>query len=127
MGESKEEGRESGRGRRAIQRRGEKRWDIHWICINRKRTGRRAREQTAAADKAIQACQNPAARPVIYEDPQSRLRSESSIQQPFVHGRDPPLLHVHTPRFDQTSQTCTCTCSCTYTRKALITETDTDV
>ena len=56
--------------------------------------------RTAAADKAIHACQNPAARPVIYEDPQSRLPSKSSIQQPFVHSRDTPppstLLHSHT-------------------------------
>ncbi|KAK5896089.1 hypothetical protein CgunFtcFv8_009725 [Champsocephalus gunnari] len=52
-----------------------------------------ARARTAAADKAIHACQNPAARPVIYEDPQSRLPSKSSIQQPFVHSRHPSTLH----------------------------------
>lgn len=92
-GRSKEEVREEEGGGTFKERRREKRWDIHWICINRSWTGRRAREWTAAAaDKAIQACQNPAARPVIYEDPQSRLRSKSSIQQPFVQ----PPTRAHT-------------------------------
>ncbi|KAM3587433.1 uncharacterized protein V6R79_005451 [Siganus canaliculatus] len=60
--------------------------------------GERARgERTAAAaDKAVRACQNPAATLVIYEDPQSRLRSKSSILQPSVRVGDATLRHVHT-------------------------------
>lgn len=94
----KEEGSWKGSWREGFRRRGEKRWDIHWICINWRRPGRRARERTAAEDKAIQACQNPAARPVIYDDPQSRLPSKSSVQKPFVHSRHTQLsLTKHTP------------------------------
>lgn len=60
------------------------------LDMHKQETEQAGRNERAAADKAIQACQNPAARPVIYEDPQSRLPSKSSIQQPFVHSRDNP-------------------------------------
>lgn len=67
------------------RRRGEKRWDIQWICINRRRAGEGGRsggEQRRRVNLRRLVRIQPAW-PVIYEDPQSRLCSKSSVRQPF--------------------------------------------
>lgn len=72
-GEEQRGGKREEKKEEGYQKRREKRWDIQCIRINRSWTGRQPREWAAAADKAIPACQNPAARSAIYEDPSQDL------------------------------------------------------